>query len=480
MKEIKEKTINGFIWSFLDSIFGTIIQFIISLILARILDPKDFGTYGILFIFISLTQVFVDSGLSHALIRKKNCTQKDFATVFTTNLIIAVIGSLILFLLANPIANYFKESILEQTLYVLSASIIISAFGKIQQTIYTKQLDFKKITKIALFANIISGIIAIILAYKGFGIWSLVILYILKTTLETILLWLYSNWKPQLKFYKSSFKELFDFGYKLLFSNLIDSAYNNSYYFIIGKYFSVNELGFFNRADKFQKLISQNISSTVSKVAYPSFSNLENKTQLKKAYQKTITHTTYITFILLFGLLAVSKPMILVLIGKKWLPTVPYLQLLIFVGMLYPIHAINLSLLKVLGRSDLYLKLEIIKKIIAVPVIIIGVFYGIKMMIIGMIFNSIIAYFINSFWTGKFINYTFTEQLLDILPSFIYGLILAILVYYLAFILPFSNLINLIIQICFGGLFTIFISEIFKPNAYLTIKQLLQNKLNLN
>lgn len=480
MKEIKEKTINGFIWSFLDSIFGTIIQFIISLILARILDPKDFGTYGILFIFISLTQVFVDSGFSHALIRKKKCSNQDYNTVYTTNLIIAFFGSMVLLIIAKPLAKYFNEHIIEQTMYVLSFSVIISAFGKIQQTIYTKQLDFKKLTKISAIANSFAGFMAIVFALNGFGIWSLIILYLIKTIMETSLLWFYSSWKPKLKFYKKSFIELFEFGYKLLISSLLDAVYHNSYYFIIGKYFSVKELGFYNRADKFQKLISQNISSTISKVAYPSFSNLENKTQLKIAYQKTITHTTYITFILLFGLLAVSKPMILLLIGKKWLPTVPYLQLLIFVGMLYPIHAINLSLLNVLGRSDLYLKLEIIKKIIAVPVIIIGVFYGIKIMIIGMIFNSIIAYFLNSYWTGKFINYTFTEQLLDILPSFIYGLILAILVYYLAFILPFSNLINLIIQICFGGLFTIFISEIFKPNAYLTIKQLLQNKLNLN
>jgi O-antigen/teichoic acid export membrane protein len=289
---------------------------------------------------------------------------------------------------------------------------------------------------------------------------------------------MWAKWKPSLIFSIESFKELFSFGNKLLISGLIDTAYRNIYYLIIGKYFSVVELGYYTRADQFQALPSQQLTGVFGRVSFPILSTIQDDLEkLRAAYRQIIKSTMFITFVLMLGMAAIAKPMIVTLIGEQWLPVVIYLQMLCFVGMFYPLHALNLNMLKVQGRSDLFLRLEIIKKVLAVPVIIIGILYGIKIMILGMLINTIFAYFINSFWSGKFIGYSSFEQVKDIFPSFLLAFTVAVIVFIFGNIIDLPNIWILVTQITVGAVSTIILAETFKLNSYLYLKEIIINKL---
>lgn len=480
MKTLKQKTITGTIWSFIDSFANQGIQFIVGILLARILSPREFGLIGMLAIFIALSQSFVDSGFTHALIRKRDCTQTDYSTVFYFNLVVGIILYLILFFFAGSISAFFNEPQLELLLQVLGIGLILNAFGMIQRTILTKNINFKFQTRVSVIASTLSGIIALTMAYNGSGVWSLVALTLSRFGFSSILLWMWTKWKPSLIFSTRSFKELFSFGNKLLLSGLIDTAYRNIYYLIIGKYFSTAELGYYTRADQFQALPSQQLTGVFGRVSYPILSAIQNDVKkLRTAYKQIIKSTMLITFVFMLGMAAIAKPMILTLIGEQWLPSVIYLQMLCFVGMFYPLHALNLNMLKVQGRSDLFLRLEIIKKILAIPVIIIGIIYGIKIMILGMLINTIIAYFLNSYWSGKFIGYSSFEQIKDIAPSFILAFTMAVIVYIIGNIIDLSDIWTLVTQIITGAVLTIILAEIFKLNSYLTLKEIIFNKLGM-
>ena len=371
-------------------------------------------------IFIAVSQSFINSGFSQALIRKKDPSQADYSTVFYFNMIIGVVCFLILFFCAGLISRFFKEPQLKLLVQVLGLSLILNAFTIIQQTILTRRIDFKLQAKISIISSIVSGVVGLGMAFAGYGVWSLVIKTITMYAITSILLWLWNRWKPVLVFSIQSFKELFSFGSNLLISGLIDTIYRNVYYLIIGKYFSAQELGYYTRADQFNSLPSSNLTSVIQRVSYPVLSSIkEDIPKLKEAYKKLIRSTMLICFVLMLGMAAIAKPMILTLIGDKWEPCVIYLQMLCFVGMFYPLHALNLNMLQVEGRSDLFLRLEIIKKALAIPIIVIGVIWGIKIMILGMIVNTLIAYYLNSYWSGRFIGYSFLEQIKDILPSFL-------------------------------------------------------------
>lgn len=478
MKTLKQKTITGTIWSFIDSFANQGIQFIAGIVLARILSPREFGLIGMLTIFIALSQSFIDSGFTHALIRKQNCTQTDYSTVFYFNFVVGIIFYFILFFSAGSISVFFNEPQLELLLQVLGIGLILNALGIIQRTILTKDINFKLQTRVSIVASTLSGIIAIAMAFNGFGVWSLVALTLSRFGFTSFFLWMWAKWKPSLVFSKKSFKELFSFGNKLLLSGLIDTAYRNIYYIIIGKYFSAVELGYFTRADQFQALPSQQLTGVFGRVSYPILSTIQNDVKkLRNAYKQIIKSTMLITFVFMLGMAAIAKPMILTLIGEQWLPSVIYLQMLCFVGMFYPLHALNLNMLKVLGRSDLFLRLEIIKTVLAIPVIIIGILYGIKIMILGMLINTIIAYYLNSFWSGKLIGYSSFEQVKDIFPSFLLAFTVAAIVYIIGNIIELSNILILVTQIITGAVLTFIIAEIFKINSYLYLKEIVFNKL---
>ena len=474
---LKEKTISGLLWSFIDSFANFGVQFLIGIVLARILSPREFGLIGMLTIFIALSQSFIDSGFSTALVRKRDCTQTDYSTIFFFNLAVSLLCYVLLFAFSGAISSFFDEPQLKSLVQVLGIGLILNSFGIIQRTILTKTINFKLQTKISLIASLGSGIIAITMALKGFGVWSLVALTLSRYALTSIFLWVYTNWNPTLVFCLKSFSELFGFGSKLLLSGLIDTAYRNIYYLIIGKYFSAVELGFYTRADQFQTLPSSNLNAIISRVSFPVLASIQDDIpRLKKNYRKLIKSTMLLTFILMLGMAAIAKPMILTLIGEKWLPSAIYLQLLCFVGMLYPLHAINLNMLKVQGRSDLFLRLEIIKKILAVPIILLAVFMGIKAMIIGMFVLSLIAYYLNSHWSGKLIDYSSIQQVKDIWPSFFLALIVNGTVFSISFLGITSSLILLLTQIITGALLTIIICEGIKFKDYMYIKNIALEK----
>ena len=478
---LKDKTIAGLKWSFIDSFANQGIQFIIGIVLARLLSPREFGLIGIITVFIALSQSFVNSGFSQALIRKNDCTQEDYCTVFYFNMMVGILFYNVLFLSAGPIAKFFKEPQLFLLIRILGINVIIICIGLIQRTILIKRINFRLQAKISIISTAASGILAIWLAYNGWGVWSLVWKVLCQNLITTFFLWIWNRWMPILTFSISSFRKLFDFGSKLLATGLIDTAYRNIYYLVIGKFFSAAELGYYTRADEFSNMPSANLCTIVGRVAYPALATVQDDNQkLKVGFKKLIKSIMLISFVLMIGMAAVAKPMILTLVGEKWLPSVTNLQLLCFVGMLFPLHGLNLDILLIKGRSDLFLRLEIIKKLLAVPVIISGVFFGIKIMITAMFILSCTAYFLNSYWSGRLIDYTMREQVMDILPSFLIALIMGIVVFAIGHFLIFSQIIILSIQIISGALITISIARIIRLDSFMEIKEiLLQNLMTI-
>jgi len=475
---LKEKTVSGLIWSFIDSIAGQGITFIVGIILARLLTPKEFGLVGMITIFIAISSSFINSGFATALIQKQNCTEKDYSTVFYFNLAMGILFFWILFFAAPAISHFFNEPQLERIVQMLGIVLIIDALTIIQRTILTKRIDFKLQTKISIISSIFSGIIGLTMAFRGFGVWSLIARQISQQAINSILLWVWNRWRPMLVFSIESFRQLFSFGYKLLISGLIDTLYRNIYYLIIGKYFSAQELGYYTRADQFQSLPSSNVQNIISRVSYPVLSSIQDDVlRLREAYKKIIRSTMLITFILMLGMAAVARPMILILIGEKWEPCVIYLQMLCVIGMFYPLHALNLNMLQVQGRSDLFLRLEIIKKALAIPVVIIGVFWGINEMLLGMMVLTLIAYYLNSFWSGRLIGYSFLSQIKDILPSFLLAVIMNAVVFAEGLLIPLPPLPLLIIQLITGAILTFGFCEAFHFKDYIYIKEIVKEKL---
>ncbi|MFK7782981.1 lipopolysaccharide biosynthesis protein [Psychroserpens sp.] len=474
---LKQKTINGLVWSFIESFSKQGINFIIGIILARLLLPEEFGLIGMIAVFIAISTSLINSGFTQALIRKKDCTDTDYSTVFYFNLIVGILLALSLFFAAPYIELFFDEPQLNSIVKVFSVVLIFDAFSIIQRTQLIKRIDFKLQTKITLIADVASGIVAIIMAYYGFGVWSLVVKQLIGRGLHSILLWFCNKWMPNLIFSKSSFKELFGFGSKLMLSGLFSSIFQNIYLLFIGKFFSAADLGFYTRADQFKKLPSQNINSAIQRVTFPVLSELQDDIpRLKSTFRQIMRSAMFITAVLMIGLGAVSESLILTLLGSKWSESIPLLQLLVFTGILYPMHSLNLNILKVYGYSGRFLRLEILKRVLVIPAIALGFFYGIKWMIVCIIANNLIAYFMNSFWSVKLINYSSIQQLKDILPSLSVAIVMGIIVCFFDYFINFNPLLELILQILIGSTFIIVYSEVTNFSDYIYIKKTLLKK----
>ena len=473
MQDIKEKAIKGVSWSFIDNIANSGITFLVGIILARILTPAEFGIIGMITIFIAVSNSIVDSGFSSALIRKAKTKDIDYNTVFYFNLCLGVVLYLVLFFSAPAISRFFEEPVLISITRVMGTILIINAFGLVQRTLLVKEVDFKTQTKISLIASILSGFIGIGMALKGFGVWSLVGQQISRQLLNSIFLWVFNRWRPALAFSKESFNELFSFGSKLLISGLIDTIYNNVYYLVIGKFYSAVQLGQYTRAEQFNSIFSTNLTNVVQRVSYPVLCSIQDDdARLKLTYQRVIKTTMLVTFACMLGLAAIAKPLILLLIGAKWLPAVIYLQIICFAGMLQPLHAINLNMLMVKGRSDLFLGLEIIKKSIAVIPICLGIFYGIEFMLWGSVFLSFMAYLLNSYYSARLINYSTWAQIKDIFPSFLVSTFVAAAMWLLT-LLNYSIWITLSLQLILGLTMIIAIYETRKSTEYFELKGIL-------
>lgn len=472
---VKRKTISGLIWSFTDLMANQGIQFILQIILARLLLPEHFGLIAMISVIIAISNSIIDSGFTQGLIREKKPTQEDYSTVFYFNLFMALAIYIVIYISAGVISDFFRETRLIPILKVLSLVLIINSFGIIQRVILIKNVDFRTQTKINVVAGVLSGIIALIYAVKGYGVWSLVIRTLTMQFIQTLLLWFSNKWVPSLIFSLDSFKRLFGFGSKLLVSGLIDTIYNNIYSIIIGKLFSSAELGYYTNAVKLRDVASQSITTSIQRVTYPVLSGMqENEENLKYGFRKIIRTASFINFPIMLGLSAISNPLIYLFFGNKWADSILYFQLLCVVGMLYPLHAINLNVLQVKGRSDLFLFLEIIKKAVLTVLIILSLWFhlGILGLIWAAILSSFVSLFINTYFSAKEISYSAKEQIKDLIPIFIISIIMSIVVCLIGMILPVNNLSKIIIQVFIGISFYIVISKLAGVKELMTIYEL--------
>ena len=465
-QSLKDKTIKGTAWSAIDNVTQMGVSFLVSIVLARLLSPDDYGLIGIINIFTVVCTAIINGGFSAALIRKKDVTDDDYNTSFIVNLGLSLLLYALVFLASPLIADFFGREELVWLTRVSSLIMIIGALAIVQQTRLTKRIDFKTQTKITLTASIISGVIGITMAFLDFGVWALVAQMLSAQVLRTMLLWFYNHWIPSLRFNKNSFHELFGFGWKLMVSGILDSLWTQLYQVVVGKYYNAATLGQYTRAKQFSQMFSSNLTNVIQRVTYPVLSEIQDdKERMIAAYRRVIKITMFLTFALMFALGAVSEPLLYCLIGEKWHDAATYLPLICIIGASYPLHALNLNMLQVQGRSDLFLKLEIIKKIIGLAPLFIGAFVGIFPMLYTSIITSIIAYFLNSYFPGKILGYTSWMQLKDISKSFSITFSMAVVVYMLKFI-PISYWITLPIQIVVGLCVFILLCRITKIEEY--------------
>jgi O-antigen/teichoic acid export membrane protein len=414
---LKQKTISGIFWTFSQQFGVQLINFGVSVVLARLLLPEEFGLIGMIAIFITLGNSLMDSGLTSSLIRTKDPDQRDFSTVFLMNIFGSIITYIILFLCAPLIAEFFDQEILILIIRVYCTSFIIRSFSAVQLARLTQQMDFKIQMTITIPSLLGGGLVGLVMAYNGFGVWSLVYMNLVQSLLVSVQLWFRTNWRPALVFDWKRLRYHFSFGYRLTLSGILNTIYDNIYNIVIGKYFSAVQLGYFTRAQSMKQLPVANISTALHKVTYPMFSKIQdNDIQLKSVYRRIMQQVLFwvAPILVISGVLAV--PLFRFLLTEKWLPAVPYFQILCLVGIMYPLHAYNLNILKVKGRSDLFLRLEIIKKALITVGIVVAIPFGIYGLLWMQVILSTISFFINTFYSGKFIQYPAMEQLTDILP----------------------------------------------------------------
>jgi len=469
---LKDKTVSGVAWSGIDNVVQYAVQFIVSIVLARLLSPDDYGLIGIILIFTSICAALINGGFSNALIRKKDVSEDDYSTAFIVNLVMSLLLYAIIYLCSPLIARFFGREELVLLTRVSSLGMIVVALSIVQQTRLTKRIDFKTQTKITLIASITSGVIGIVMAFLGCGVWSLVVQGLANQVLRSALLWVYNKWIPLIRFSKSSFKDLFGFGWKIMLSSLIDTTWKELYQVVVGKFYSPATLGQYTRAKQFSQLFSNNITNVIQRVTYPVLSDIQDeKKRMISAYRRIIKTTMFITAISMFALGAVSEPLLYCLIGAKWHEAATYLPLICIAGSLYPLHAINLNMLQVQGRSDLFLGLEIVKKIIALAPLFVGAFVGILPMLYVNLLTGLIAYFFNSYYSGKFLGYSSWMQLKDVAPSYGVATIVALSVYFFKY-LPISNWIILPLQIVVGTTVFFVFCKVTRIKEYDELKEI--------
>jgi len=428
---IKNKALRGVYWTGIQQIGTQIITFVVSIILARLLLPEEFGLLAMIAIFVGLGNMLIQSGLTSSLIRSDSLDEDDYTTVFYFNLVISVLIYITIFFLAPYIAKFYNQDILTKIIRIYSLIFVIQAFSIVQNTRLTRIMDFKTQTFITIPALTIGGLTGVFMALYGFGIWSLVGYRLSNATANSFLYWFKTKWRPQGKFDKKKFKKHFNFGYKLTISGILDTIFTNLYNIIIGKFYPPAQVGFYQRASSFRMLPVGTITSIISKVSYPLLSQVKNETEkLKNIYKKIMQMILFLLAPLLITMGVLATPLFSFLFTDKWLPAVPYFQILIIPGILYPVHAYNLDILKVKGQSNLFLKLEVVKKIMISIVIFVSFQFGIYGLLYGSIVTSILALFINTHYSGRFINYKMWEQIQDILPIILLAVFTGLLTYF--------------------------------------------------
>ncbi len=444
MGDLTNKTLSGVKWNAIGRFSTQGISFVISILLARVLSPSDYGVIGMIGIFMAIAQTFIDSGFGSALIRKKDCTDTDYSTAFYFNIVVGIVSYLILFISAPFIAAFFKTPILVDIVRVLSINLFLNSLTIVQTAKLTAAVDFKSQAKISLIAVIVSGVIGLIMAYHGYGVWSLVYQSVSMSIVRTISFWLVTKWKPQRTFSRDSFNYLFGFGSKILSASLLHTIYANLSTILIGKFYTPKDLGYYSRGESLASLPSTNLTSILQSVTYPILSKIQDDDErLIQAYRKYICVTSMVIFWGMCLLAALAKPLILILLSDKWINSIIYLQVFCCAYMFDHICQLNLNILYVKGRSDLVLKLEIIKKTISISMIVAAIPFGILAICIARALYTQIAVIINTYYTGKLFNFGYLVQIRDFSKYLIYSIISVIP----AFIFSFCSLNPILILI---------------------------------
>lgn len=476
MAVTRQKVFSNLIWRFLERTGAQAVSLVVSIVLARILSPSDYGTIALITVFINILNVFVDSGLGSALIQKKDADNLDFSTVFYTNVVFCVALYAVMFFTSPLIAKFYARPELTSLIRVLSITILISGVKNIQQSYVSRTLQFRKFFFATLVGTIIAAVLGIWMAYHGAGVWALVTQQLTNLTIDTIILWITVKWRPDFAFSFQRLKGLFSYGWKLLVSALLDTVYNNLRNLIIGKKYSSEDLAFYAKGELFPKTIVSNINNAIDSVLLPAMSaEQDDKVRVKQMTRRAIKTSTFCIAPLMMGLAACAENIVKLLLTDKWLFCVPFLRIFCITYMFFPIHTANLNAIKAVGRSDLFLKLEIIKKVVGFAILLSTMWFGVMVIANSMLLASLLSQIINSWPNKKLLNYGYLEQLKDILPGILLAVFMGAAVYFVKFI-PIIYWFQLIIQIVLGAAIYVAGAKIFKLEAFSYLTEIFKAK----
>lgn len=458
--------VRSLIWKFLERGGVQGVQFVLSIILARLVSPSDYGVIALILVFIQIANVFIQSGFNTALIQKKDADELDFSSIFYLSLFVAFVCYLVLFFTAPLVAIFYKQPILVSLIRVLAFTLFFGAINSVQNAVVSRTMQFKRFFYSSMGSVIGSGVLGVILAYRGFGVWALVSQQLVNNILTCVILWFTVKWRPKLLFSLERVKSLFGFGWKLLVSALLDTVFRNIYSLVIGRMYNSSQLGYFNRGQQFPQVIASNLDGSIQSVMLPALSaQNDDRTVVKRMARRSISTSAYLLMPCMFGLAAVSEPLVKLLLTDKWLACVPFLRLACISYALYPIHTANLTAINAVGRSDIFLKLEIIKKIVTIINLLITIPLGIYAMAIGQVVSGFLATFINAYPNRKLLQYSYSEQWKDLLPSFLLSIFMGVLVYFISY-LNLAIWLILVLQILCGVVIYVVGSKIIKIEPF--------------
>lgn len=472
--------ISGFLWRLMERMGAQAVSFVVSIVLARILDPNAYGTIALITVFTTIMQVFVDSGLGNALIQKKDADDVDFSTVFFTNIAFCSILYILMWLLAPFIAGFYRDSQLVPYIRVLSLTIIVSGVKNVQQAYVSRNMLFKKFFFATLGGTIGAAVIGITMALKGFGVWALIAQQLFNLIVDTTILWITVPWRPKRVFSPERLGTLFSYGWKLLASTLLDTGYHNLRQLLIGRVYSRADLAYYNQGDKFPNLIINNINSSIDSVLLPAMSHdQDDKSRIRDMTRRSITISTYLMAPLLVGMAACADSIVRLILTDKWLPCVPYMRLFCICYLFYPIHTANLNAIKAMGRSDIFLKLEIIKKSVGLVILFISIRISVMAIAWSLLIATVISMIINSWPNRQLLDYDFYSQMKDILSNLVLAFIMGILVLLIGKIIP-HPVIKLIVQILSGMVIYLLLSVVSKNESFQYMIGIIKHKRKSN
>lgn len=466
MSTIKSEVASGLVWKFGERILSQGVSFVLSLVLARLLMPEEYGTVALVMVFINLANVFITSGLGDSLIQKKDADEKDFSTMFYCSMAMSIVLYIIMFISAPLIANFYDNPSLTSIIRVLSIQIPLGGVKTIQHAYVIKRMMFKKFFFSTLGGTLFSGVVGIVLAYHDAGVWAIVVQYLTNSTIDMIVLFITVNWRPHVYFDLKVAKELFSYGWKLTVAQFLNTAYGNIRNLFIGKLYTESELAFYNKGDQFPNLIINNIDNSINTVLFPAMSQEnEDKQRLKMITRRAMKLSAYLTFPIMVGLIAVSEPLIRILLTDKWLPCVPYLCISCVYWMFQPCQTANVQVIKALGRSDLYLKLEVAKKVFGIVILLASLKFGVLAIALSNVILAVFSAILNIFPNKELINYGYREQIRDLLPALLLSIVMGAIVK-LEEQLHLNDLLLIVIQGCTGVFVYVALSAITHNDSY--------------